>query len=117
MFIGGCIGAAAVLGVGQVVSWHLHSDINSLVKQCETESAGTSGKLVCEPDTLVEIGSTTGIQAQIADAQQAINLKVSRITEWSVVAAIIVAAGGAAPFLWYFFLARVRELRDTIAGK
>ena len=113
IFIVGVVIALAILGAGRAITWKLQSDRDSLVAECEAEGAKANDRLVCEPDTLLSLGSTNGVQAKIAEAQR----EVTAHTDWSIPAAIFFAIMGALPFAWYFFLARVRELRNAIAGK
>jgi hypothetical protein len=113
IFIVGIVIAAATLCTGRVITWKLHSDRDSLVAECEAESTKTDNRLVCEPETLMRLGSANGIQAKIAEAQR----ELTTHSDWSISAAILFAIMGSLPFAWYFFLARVRELRNVIVGK
>lgn len=69
--------------------------------------------LVCEPFPLSKLSDAVGIQKEIADAYSDASHGTSMTTP--VAAAIGVLA--VIPWLWYFFLHRIVELRNAIGGK
>lgn len=101
----------------------LQAEVGKLVAQCRADSerrtrapTGPWDKdpLICTPAELRTVAwSLVGVQAQIADAQR----KRDRFAEWLPVVAIAVGVIGALPFLWYFLLRRIRELREAIIGR
>jgi len=69
--------------------------------------------LLCDPVTLVELQSNVGIQAQITEAYYASR----NATTDANVLALCVAILSVVPWLWYFLLRRIVELRNAIGGK
>ena len=72
--------------------------------------------LICDPEIL-RAGSrpsdSVGIQAKIIDTQR----QGERWFEQATIIAIGVLILSATPYVWYFLLRRVRELRDALVGK
>lgn len=68
--------------------------------------------LVCDPDEL-STDTLTGVQAKIVSAHQATRASQS----WPIPAALILLGIGTVPWLWYFLLRRIAELRSAIGGK
>ncbi|OGT21216.1 MAG: hypothetical protein A2V90_00290 [Gammaproteobacteria bacterium RBG_16_57_12] len=80
-------------------------DLNCLWKQAS---------LVCQPEQLRDVSeSTDTIQSQIKVKAQQV---ASRTTDVNVVA-ILVALVGTAPAIWYFGLARIREVGNAVRGR
>lgn len=76
------------------------------------KSSAAPGKMVCDPDELSDV-STTGIQEKLVNAQRAAQASQS----WPIPASLILIGIGSAPWLWYFLLRRIAELRSAISGK
>jgi hypothetical protein len=71
------------------------------------------GKLQCDPVELAKSGDHVGIQGQLAVAQ----LDVWRWSDWPLIAGVAIVLVCSVPWLWYFVLRRIRELREAITGK
>jgi hypothetical protein len=72
-----------------------------------------SGKMTCDPLELARSGSYPGIQGQLAAAER----DVLRWASWPQISGIAIPLMCSLPWLWYFFLRRIRELREAIVGK
>jgi serine/threonine protein kinase len=72
-----------------------------------------SGKMTCDPVELARSDSYRGIQGQLAAARR----DVLRWASWPQISGIAVPLLCSLPWLWHFFLRRIRELREAIAGK
>jgi hypothetical protein len=72
-----------------------------------------SGKMTCDPVELARSDGYTGIQGQLAAAER----DVLRWANWPQISGIAIPLVCSLPWLWYFFLRRIRELREAIAGK
>jgi hypothetical protein len=72
-----------------------------------------SGKATCDPVELAKSDGYTGVQGQLAAAER----DVLRWANWPQISGIAVSLMCCFPWLWYFFLRRIRELREAIAGK
>lgn len=74
------------------------------------------GPLVCDPVSLqyprIEL-RLTPIQDQILESQRGGNSWL----EGTLTLAIVVTLISTIPYLWYFLLRRVREVRDAVVGK
>lgn len=71
--------------------------------------------LICDPNVLGHMESpSVGIQAQISQTQH--DVWKSLNYDYNYIAPYILLIS-AIPWLWYFLLRRVRELRDAITGK
>jgi hypothetical protein len=123
IFLTGCSVSAVCFFAGRVALAPLQSNLGSLVTECHVEGVkvkelntdGTSmqkDRLVCDPRTLVRLGDSVGIQAQIIEAQK----ELTSYTLLTQLGALFVFAIGAAPLLWYFLLQRIRELREAVVG-
>jgi len=69
-------------------------------------------EMICDATELQDL-ATTGLQAAMVEAQR---VTISS-KQWPVTAALILLSVGAIPWLWYFLLRRIAELRSAIAGK
>jgi hypothetical protein len=72
-----------------------------------------SGKMTCDPVELTRSDGYTGIQGQLAAAERS----VLRWDNWPQISGIAVLFLCSLPWSWYFFLRRIRELREAIDGK
>jgi len=121
ILIGGGICAALIIAAGYVNSYRLETDLHNLEARCEEEGEKNIAyprlKLLCNANDLVELegesSSSVGIQAQIVSAQK----KLQSSTGWPYVLAAVVLIISFVPWAWYFFLRRIRELRDAVSGK
>lgn len=126
ILLAGAVSALLVVGIGYAVSLRGKAHVSDLIAQCQSENAHATRStdkdgwetigLICDPEQLKKLPGglpSGGIQFKIIDAQRQEN-------EW-VEEAITLATGvmilSAIPYAWYFFLRRVRELRDAVAGK
>lgn len=122
-FLGVTIGLLA-LGVGYISSQRNVSKLNELVEKCNAEVMQApqgpwlnwqKAPLVCDPSELysVRTNELKGIQKEIAE----FDLSRNDLFEASKIIAIFSVIVFSLPYIWYFFLRRVRELRDVISGK
>jgi hypothetical protein len=68
---------------------------------------------VCDADALSETPSPVGVQKKIVDAY----FDSMSATSDANFLAIIIAGFSVMPWLWYFLLRRIVELRNAIGGK
>lgn len=116
----GCAVAASVAAIGFGYEYHLGSKVSRLEAQCIEESKrgspaaafGKNDALVCDRDTLAELPESVGIQAEIVAAHR----KAKHHDDWYYGLAIGVLIFSSLPYLWYFLLQRIRELRNAIMG-
>ena len=72
--------------------------------------------LVCDPEDLAPLRSASiplGVQGEIVRAK----LELNSSREWPLWLAMAIALALSMPFVWYFFLNRIKELREVIVGK
>ena len=69
--------------------------------------------MTCDPVELARSEGYSGIKGQLAAAER----NVLRWANGSRISAIAIPLVCSLPWLWYFFLRRIRELREAIAGK
>jgi hypothetical protein len=126
LFTGILVGAL-VYGLGQMYTHRLERRVQELQRACAAESQAEAkeqgalsaltsifaGKLLCDPVELAKSGDHTGIQRQLAAAE----LDALRWVHWPLIACIAILLACCLPWLWYFFLRRIRELREAIVGK
>ena len=124
--------AGFIAGLGQAF-YVGREDLAQLVASCDEQNAEQQheyqgktcarddlnclweqARLVCQPEQLRDVSeSTDSIQSQIkVKAQQ----MARRSTDVNTVA-IVVALLGTLPAIWYFVLARIREIGDAVRGK
>ena len=127
ILIGGIFAGALLFGLGEMNTFRLERRVQELQRACvaETEAAakkqGTlsalasifSGKATCDPVELARSDGYPGIQGQLAAAER----DALRWANWPQVSAIAISLMCCFPWLWYFFLRRIRELREAILGK
>jgi hypothetical protein len=127
ILIGGIIAGALVYGLGEMNTFRLERRVQELERACvaETEAEakkhGTlsaltsifSGKATCDPVELARSDGYPGIQGQLAAAER----DVLRWANWPQISGIAIPLLCSLPWLWYFFLRRIRELREAILGK
>lgn len=116
------IGAAAaglIALAGYGYEYHLASTLSNLEAKCveegkkESLAASFGGVMLCDRETLADLPESVGIQAEIVAAHN----KVKYSDDWYYVVAIGVLAASAVPYIWYFLLRRIRELRNAIMGQ
>ena len=120
----GVVGAAVICGAGYVRDWQQGQRLAQAIERCEAENVrerqrtGLDFRLFCnifEIDELKSQGQTlTGAQKEIADLFDVTRRRGS--SNWYFVGAIVLGVL-ALPYLWYFSLRRIRELRDAVSGK
>lgn len=127
VLIAGISTGALTYGVGQMYTRHLERRVHELQVACVAEAdeelkregalgalaRAFSGKFECDPVQLAKSGEHAGIQGQLAVAQA----DVWRWSGWPFIACVTISVTCALPWLWYFFLRRVRELHNAIMGK
>lgn len=123
--IGGVICAVLVITGGIANNYWIESKVRSLEAECARPLAGTDMKPLqsgqhhfvptCDFKTLLllEQGGLQGIQAEIVATQR----QTSVSEYWTYIGALAVFLLSAIPWLWYFLLRRIRELREAILGK
>jgi hypothetical protein len=80
-------------------------------KSIQGSYATTPGR-VYDPDVLAAY-APVGVQREILDAHQAVVASKA----WPLPAVLTLFAVGVIPWLWYFLLRRIAELRAAIGGK
>ena len=127
VLIVGAFAGALTYGLGQVRAHRLERRVQELQTACvaegEAEAKGQGtfsalanafrGKLQCDPVELAKSGEHVGIQGQLAVAQR----DVWRWSDWPFIVCIAILLACSLPWLWYFLLRRIRELREAITGK
>jgi hypothetical protein len=127
VLIAGILAGTLVYGVGQVNAVRLERRVQGLQRACvaeteaEAKKRGTfsaltsifSGKPTCDPVELARSSGYLGIQGELAAAER----DVVPWADWSPIAATAILVMCCLPWLWYFFLRRIRELRKAITGK
>jgi len=127
ILIGGIFAGALVYGLGEMNTFRLERKVQELQRACvaateaETKKQGTlsaltsifSGKATCDPVELARSDGYPGIQGQLAAAER----DVLRWANWPQISGIAIPLLCSLPWLWYFFLRRIRELREAILGK
>ena len=127
ILIGGIFAGALVYGLGEMNTFRLERQVQELQRACvaateaEAKKQGTfsalvsifSGKAICDPVELARSDGYPGIQGQLAAAER----DVLRWANWPQISGIAISLMCCFPWLWYFFLRRIRELREAILGK
>jgi len=127
ILISGIFVGALIYGLGEVNTHRLERRVQELQRACvaeteaEAKKQGTfsalasifSGKAICDPVDLARSEGYSGIQGQLAAAER----DVLRWANWPQISAIAIPLLFSLPGLLYFFLRRIRELREAIAGK
>ena len=123
----GIFAGALIYGLGVVHTSHLERRVQELQKACvaETETEAKkqsawsalasmfSGKMTCDPIELARSDSYIGIQGQLATAER----ERLRWGSWPQISGIAILLLCSLPWLWYFFLRRIREFREALVGK
>ena len=127
ILIGGIFAGALVYGLGEMNMLRLERRVQELQRTCVAETDAEakkpgafsalasifSGKMTCNPVELARSDGYTGIQGQLAAAER----DVLRWANWPQISSIAIPLVCSLPWLWYFFLLRIRELREAIGGK
>ena len=121
LLVGGVALAVLVFALGKGNSYRIAMNLRDLQAACVEEgkrdTLPSGVVLICEPADLVGMERTgkplKGIQAQVAALQR----DLSNSESWPVPAAIAILFPFVVPWVWYFLLRRIRELRDAIAGR
>lgn len=121
--IAGILLAVLVLAAGLADTQRLERRVREIRAACEdegrrqanAESVPSSWELDCNPGSLASSTAPdpSGVQGELARAER------QRVqgSDWAVPAALIVAVSLSLPWIWYFVLDRIRELRHAIVGK
>ena len=118
---------ALIYSIGEMNTFRLERKVQELQRACvaETEAEAKkqgalsaltsifSGKATCDPVELAKSDGYSGVQGQLAAAER----DVLRWANWPQISGIATSLMCCFPWLWYFFLRRIRELREAIAGK
>jgi hypothetical protein len=110
VFLSGVALAALVVLAGFANTRRLESRLHELEVNCARDP-----KVVCEIDTLMDLATEHrlgGIQAELV----AMKNTVIASKAWPLLTAVAIALVSTVPWMWYFFLRRVRELRDALTG-
>ena len=127
VLIVGVFAGALTYALGQTYVHRLERRVRELQTACIAEAdagaktKGTfsaltnlfAGKMLCDPLELARSSDYVGVQGQLAAAER----DVLRWTNWPFIACIAILLSCSLPWLWYFFLRRIRELREAITGK
>ena len=127
IIIGGIFAGALVYGLGEMNTFRLERRVQELQRACVAETDAEakkpgafsalasifSGKMTSDPVELARSDGYTGIQGQLAAAER----DVLRWANWPQISGIAISLMCCFPWLWYFFLRRIRELREAILGK
>lgn len=109
---------------GKSRTYWLESKLHQLEASCGNPKKASGGS-VCEAKEFVTIGaagvpeyavdptSLQGIQAEIVATQ----IEIWNSGSWYYMLAAAIFVLSCFPLAWYFFLRRIRELRDVIIGK
>lgn len=115
MFFSGFIVIAGIANV-----YRLDSKVLKLQELCvekdSTSEYAEFAVMVCDADSLSASSNLVGIQFEISEAHR----EARQFRSWLYIIYIFsfgVVVISVLPLGWYFFLARIRELRDAIAGK
>jgi hypothetical protein len=127
ILIGGVVIGALTYGLGQWNTHRLEQKVLQLQRTCVAENQAEENKqgpwsaltgifttkATCDPGELAGSNDSTGIRGDLAAAERDRQGWVSRAS-WS---ALAIAVLSSVPWFWYFFLRRIRELREAIVGK
>jgi hypothetical protein len=127
ILIGGIFAGALTYGVGELNTHRLEEKVRQLQQTCIAEQKAEgknqgalsalasmfTGKPTCDPVELAASNSYSGVQAELAAAER----DRQGWSSWPPIAAMAVAIVSCLPWLWYFILRRIRELREAIVGK
>ena len=127
ILIGGIFAGALVYGLGEMHTFRLERQVQELHRACvaateaEAKKQGTLsaltsiflGQATCDPVELARSDGYPGIQGQLAAAER----DVLRWANWPQISGIAIPLLCSLPWLWYFSLRRIRELREAILGK
>lgn len=111
------LGIAVFVAVGGLANtYRLDSKVQKLEAMCLEEEKNDKSEwaefeLVCDAKSLGM--NSVGIQLKVAEAYR----EARHSREWPNIVALGILAISILPLAWYFFLARIRELRDAIAEK
>lgn len=123
LLLAGVIAALLIVGIGYAASLRSKARVSDLIAECQTENTRTTPSkdkdgwedfgLVCEPELLSGSLPAGDIQSQIVDARHQERAWIKNTINLAIGILIICAI----PYAWYFFLRRVRELRNAVVGK
>jgi len=126
VLIVGIFAGALTYGLGQINTHRLERRVQELQRACIAEGEAEAGKQPtfswtnifggkpqCDPVELARSSGRVGIQGQLAAAER----DVLEWGNWPLIACIGIPLTCSLPWLWYFFLRRIRELREAIVGK
>jgi hypothetical protein len=123
ILLGGIVCAGMIASGQMFYNRSLENKVNQLKAECiaedmaEREKTPGKGQTVCDAEELegvVEVKGQ-GVQAKLVYAYRDLQREKSS-SRFFLFAAVVVGVS-ALPWLWYFLLRRIRELRDVIVGK
>lgn len=121
VLIVGLMGAVFLCSVGYYLDWRQGENIKEIGLRCTNEAAIERAKseldfqMLCDPLELFPLDERViGVQKELVEAVKARD--VSNTHHWYS-AAIFFALALAIPYLWYFLLRRLREVRDAVTGR
>ena len=119
LMIGIVLVCSAVAG-DWLYSRHLVAQLNRLVAECKHQAAHEQSlphgfTLLCEPSDLEDLEQPVdvpmpGVQGEIVAAKERLESKPT----WPAPLAALLAVVLSLPWLWYFLLNRLRELRNAL---
>jgi hypothetical protein len=123
----GILAGASIYGFGQMNARRLERRVQELHRACVAESQAQAEKqgtwsaltnifgprFECDPVELARSGAHIGIQGQIAAAER----DALWWADWPLIACVAIQLACCLPWLWYFFLRRVREVREALVGR
>jgi len=127
ILIGGIFAGLVAYGAGDMNRVRLERRVEELHAACvaerEAEAAKQgalsalasilSRKMTCDPVELAQSEEYPGTRGQLAAAER----NVLGWNRWPPILAMAIALLCSLPWLWYFFLRRIRELREALFGK
>ena len=127
VLIGGIVTSALVYGAGELNTHRLEQKVQRLQQACIAEQNAAEKKQdalsalariftfkpSCDPAELARSAGYTAVQEQLGTTER----ELLHWDSWCLIAATGIAVMSCLPWLWYFFLRRIRELREAIGGR
>jgi hypothetical protein len=112
-------GASLLIGGGAyLLEHHRNIALASAVERCHAEAVEIAKnpdafdfEMICAPSELASGPALKGVQAEVAAA----NAATFDSVRW-IAGAFVLFAISALPWVWYFLLRRIAEVRAAIAG-
>lgn len=120
----GLVGAVVLCSFGYFRNWQYEHRMAQAIERCDAEGAaerkktGLNLRLLCnvfEIDEVKDKGDPlVGVQKEIADLLAEGRSRAPHL--WYAIGALFLVVL-AIPYLWYFLLRRLREVRDAVTGQ